>query len=280
MPTRRRPFVRRLSEYAPELDEALRRVRSAGARDVVVSAHSTGGLVAALALHHRRDDPTVRALVLNSPFLDLPGSWWERQVATAAALVGRRPAVRRAAEGGARRCYAAACTASTPGSGTSTSASRRSPASRPGSGGCGPSGRPGLRTPWPRPRHPGARPCAARSVRPREWTEDLRSADAVLDADRIATLAPRLGREVTVVRFEGGLHDLALSTRKVREQVYAETERWLDARGRRRVRNRHPTALVERGGRARPEPADPPGGPDGRPKVPAALRRSRPLWRA
>ena len=41
--------------------------------------------------------------------------------------------------------------------------------------------------------------------------------------------APRLGRHVTLVRFDGGMHDLTLSGADVREQVFAEVGRWIDA---------------------------------------------------
>ena len=54
-------------------------------------------------------------------------------------------------------------------------------------------------------------------------------ADAVLDVEHMVRWAPRLGRHVTLVRFDGGMHDLTLSGPAVREQVFAEAGRWAEA---------------------------------------------------
>ncbi len=75
-------FVTDLSEYFAELDEALARVTGRdGHEAVVLSAHSTGGLITPLWLDAR---PAVRVagLVLNSPWLDLHGPLWLRTAGT------------------------------------------------------------------------------------------------------------------------------------------------------------------------------------------------------
>ena len=54
-------------------------------------------------------------------------------------------------------------------------------------------------------------------------------ADAVLDVEHMVRWAPRLGRHVTLARFDGGLHDLTLSGPAVREQVFTEAGRWAEA---------------------------------------------------
>ncbi len=61
----------------------------------------------------------------------------------------------------------------------------------------------------------------------RRWQEDLRTADTVLDVERIATRAVRLGRHVTVVRIPDGLHDLVLSAPDVRKETLDEIGRFL-----------------------------------------------------
>jgi alpha-beta hydrolase superfamily lysophospholipase len=72
---------------------------------------------------------------------------------------------------------------------------------------------------------------SARSVIGPRWREEMRAADVVLDADLLARRAVLLGPLVTVVRVDGGLHDLTLSPAPVRDRFYAEVTRWLSAYG-------------------------------------------------
>lgn len=72
-------FVSDLAYYDDELDRALAVVTEAHPDlPVFVAAHSTGGLVVPLWLHRRRAagaNGPVAGAVLNSPWLDLQGSW-------------------------------------------------------------------------------------------------------------------------------------------------------------------------------------------------------------
>jgi alpha-beta hydrolase superfamily lysophospholipase len=63
----------------------------------------------------------------------------------------------------------------------------------------------------------------------RKWHEGMRTADTVLDVDQIVSRGARLGRHVTIVRIDEGLHDLFLSPPPVREIARFELERWLQA---------------------------------------------------
>jgi len=61
----------------------------------------------------------------------------------------------------------------------------------------------------------------------RTWDEALRLADIVLDVDRIAARAPKLGALVVIVRIADAMHDLVLSREDVRAKVFAEYSRFL-----------------------------------------------------
>lgn len=63
------------------------------------------------------------------------------------------------------------------------------------------------------------------------WDPAMRRADTVLDVTQIATRAVRLGDVVTVVRLDGAVHDVTLSGPSVRDRLWAETDRWLRAYG-------------------------------------------------
>jgi alpha-beta hydrolase superfamily lysophospholipase len=224
-------FVRNLSEYFPELDEAVRIIRDEdGYGRLLVNAHSTGGLIAALWAHRVRAERPVEALFLNSPFFQFNFPWVTRQtVGPLASLVARM------------RPYA------TIPRGMSETYGRSIHADHHGEWEFDLAWKPlngfPVRVAWLaaiRAAHarlhagldipvPVLVACSARSYRKASWSEAAMTADAVLDVEHIAGYAGRLGRHVTIVRFDGGLHDLTLSAAPVRDQVFAELDRWLAA---------------------------------------------------
>jgi alpha-beta hydrolase superfamily lysophospholipase len=68
---------------------------------------------------------------------------------------------------------------------------------------------------------------SAISVTGSKWTELHQKGDAVLNVDDISTIGNTLGNDVTEVSVYGGLHDLVLSSPKVREKVYNSIFEWL-----------------------------------------------------
>ena len=89
-------YVSDLEEYFDELDEAWERITVRdGHTRVVLSGHSTGGLIVALWAHERQP-AELSGLVLNSPWLDLQGQAWLRSpvVDLIVDRVGRRHPLR------------------------------------------------------------------------------------------------------------------------------------------------------------------------------------------
>ena len=98
--------------------------------------------------------------------------------------------------------------------------------------------------------------CSTRSFRGTKWHDNATLADAVLDVEHMVRYAPRLGRHVTLARFDGGLHDLTLSGPAVREKVFDEVGRWAEA-----FLAAGPTAPADAAptDRRPPDPMPPPG---------------------
>ncbi len=220
-------YITRLDEYDTELTAAVAAVRAAGHDELIVMGHSTGGLIASLwAADHPGE---VDALILNSPWLDLGGSAIVRAVGT--------PVVQALANRGLGTAqipvpvtdiYARSLRADRDGEwkyNTSWKVSDGAP----------------ILIGWIRAIRQGHRRVAgvlgieapilvmasARSSFRRRWSAELSSVDTVLDVEQIVTRAPRLGRNVTIQRFEGGLHDLVLSRRPVRDRVFAGMAAWV-----------------------------------------------------
>ncbi len=72
---------------------------------------------------------------------------------------------------------------------------------------------------------------SARSAVSPTWSTAMLEADSILDVSVMVRRATGLGRRVTISRFDGALHDVLLSRRPVRREVYADLDRWLRCRG-------------------------------------------------
>lgn len=225
-------FCLDVEEYFPELDEAVDRIRSRdGHRRVVVSGHSTGGLFASLWAAARLVDghQVADAFVLNSPWLDLQGSFLARTAGTEAInqLGQRRPyaVVPRTVSG----VYGETLHSDHHGE-WSFDWSWKPRESFP------------IRAGWLRAIRRGHRAvhrgidvgvpvlslCSTTSLSAPEWSDDAASMDTVLDVKQIAKWSHQLSRHVTIVRVEGAIHDVLCSRREVRDFAFGSIRHWLD----------------------------------------------------
>jgi alpha-beta hydrolase superfamily lysophospholipase len=230
-------FCQDLREYYAEMDEAVRLIREVDDHDqLLVNGHSTGALIAALWAHDRRANNPVDALFLNSPFVDLNAPWLLRQVGppVTSGVAKLRPyakmpfALNEVYGRSIHRDH---------GGDWDYDLQWKPLAGFP------------IRAGWLRAIRAGQQrvhagldiavpilvAASTESYKRARWGEAARHADSVLDVDHMARWAPALGRCVTLVRVEGGLHDLTLSGESARTQLFAEVGRWLKAYGGMRV---------------------------------------------
>jgi len=224
-------FCLDLAEYHADLDAALASIRErTGHQRVVIDAHSTGGLIVSLWAAQRaaEGDLVADALVLDSPWLDLQGSFLLRTAGTEA--INRL---------GMRRPYATVPRTVT---GVYVDSLHRD---HHGEWDFDLTWKPLLSFPvkagWLRAIRAGHRLvhkgvsvpapvlvlCSQRSLFPPSYVEEAHHADTVLDVNQIAKWAHRLGDDVTVVRVAGAMHDVFLSQKEVREEAFTHTARWL-----------------------------------------------------
>jgi alpha-beta hydrolase superfamily lysophospholipase len=224
-------FCRSVTEYFADLDAAVDLVRSdAERRTLLLAAHSTGGLIAALWAHRNRDRSPVDGLALNSPFLDLNAPWLLRTVvADAVGAVGALRPYQRVPLA-APDVYGRSIHRDHHGTWDFDLAWK-------------PIARVPIRAGWIRAVHAAHRrlhaglavevpihvACSTASFRGGAWDESVLRTDAVLDVEHIAGNAHRLGRHVTLARVEGGLHDLVLSPEPIRTRFLDDLGRWMDA---------------------------------------------------
>lgn len=219
--------VRNLTEYFHDLDVALGQVRAEGNTTVVLSGHSTGGLITALYAGQRQQAAGLAALVLNSPFLEMNQPWLLRRVGTPlmARLGGRWPNL--ALPGTLPAVYGESLHKSYKGEWDYDLRWKPNQvfalnagwlhAIRAGHAQV----RRGLVIPVP--------VLVLHSTRSyqRGQREDLFRTDAVLNVEHIRALAPRLGAQATVQALEGAIHDVFLSRAAVRTEAYRVLFAWL-----------------------------------------------------
>jgi alpha-beta hydrolase superfamily lysophospholipase len=223
-------FARSLAEYFPELDEAARIIREDDGHDqLLVTGHSTGGLITSLWAHSRRDQRKVDGLFLNSPFFDFNLPWLMRRplMSVVLAASGRSPYKKMPVA--SLGLYGKSLHSDHEGEwaydlawkpilGFPVTMGWLAAISRGQS-----KLRSGLAIDVP-----VLVACSTRTFRGRDWHEDVRVTDTVLDVEHIVRWSPGLGPHVTIAQFDGGMHDLTLSGKDVRAEVFREVGRWVD----------------------------------------------------
>ncbi len=227
------PFeVRNLDEYYADIDSALHYIKSQNIDNIILMAHSTGGLTVPLYASEHRDDKDIKALILNSPFFDMNQSWtYENIIIPAVSFFGRYfPDIE--IPQGASTGYAESLLKEYQGEWDYDTNLKKTIAQP-------------LTTGWIHAIHSGQMKlqkgldlkmpilvmCSDSSFVADEWTPDFWRADVVLDVNDIVKYASCLGDDVEVVQINGGIHDLILSPKAAREEAYKDIFSFLNQIG-------------------------------------------------
>lgn len=228
LPGQHRYEVRDMAEYFADIDSAISRMRRDSVTDIVLMGHSTGGLITSLYMESA-PAPEIKALILNSPFLDWNFTGFMRKaVIPLAAAAGKwLPDVYMSQ--GDDTAYGESLLKSLHGEWEfDTTLKLIHPAP--------------ISLGWVRAIDRGHKQLvengraikvpvylmrSRRSVYPDGWSPLASSGDAVLNVDSISARGCRMGYNVTEAIVDSGLHDLVLSRPRVRRAVYESMFRWL-----------------------------------------------------
>lgn len=220
-------FVADLREYFAEIDEAWSRIVGRdGHTQVVLTAHSTGGLIVGLWANERRPG-ALAGLVLNSPFTDIAGGALLRLASTPTLnVLGLRQPMREI-----KRTVTGFYT-------------RSLHHEHEGEWDFDLLWKPiesfTVRAGWLRAirnghtelhqgldiRRPVLVLSSGASAQPVVMGEEVHGADIVLDVAQIRQWATAYGPHVTYVAIDGARHDVVLSRAEPRERAYAAIDRW------------------------------------------------------
>ena len=228
LPNQRFFDVRTIHEYDADIDTALRVIKHNGYANILLSGHSTGGLIAATYAHAQQGKELFDAVYLNSPFLDMNlNGFTENIVVPFGSMLGAMlPRVK--ATSSLSPLYGYSIHKSYYGEWDFDTLWK-------------PMIAPAVNFGWTRAIHRAHKEvqkgnCISKptlimssdhSTYEKKWNEKLTAGDAVLDVKDIQTYGAKLGLQTTVIIIPDGLHDLMLSKKTSRERVYSELFNWL-----------------------------------------------------
>lgn len=227
-PHQRPNEIRAIDEFLEDLDAAIAVIEAEESpRWLLLNGHSTGGLVAALYAQRGQRRHAVNALFLNSPFLEMNLPAWQKRVLVPLAVflggiwpqlrLPRLPTLYGESLHREKRGHWNFDRAWKPVEGFPVFAGwfraiRRAQAAVARA---------------PQLTIPILVLHAARSLRPRQWSEAIREADVVLNVADIARVAPTLGSNVVVHPIAGAIHDLMLSRDEPRARALSLLGEWM-----------------------------------------------------
>lgn len=232
MPGQKMFQARDIDEYFQDIDSALSQMRHDGIKEVILMGHSTGGLTTSLFMNTPSPDSIVKGLILNSPFLDWNLSPFLEKVAVPAVDIAGAIFPDIKISQSKSKKYAISLLKKYGGE-WDYDTSWKLEAS------------PDVDAGWIRAieegqekLHNGSHINAPILLLHSDSTykggndvEKTRSADIVLDVADISKYGNLLGDDVMDVTIAGGIHDLALSRKEVRDTVYSIIFDWIKSIG-------------------------------------------------
>ena len=223
---------RDVEEFYADIDTALAIMGNEGCSEIVLLAHSTGGLIASLYCNDRKENLKAKALVLNSPFLELNMGWFMRKVAMPVVAAISEFAPDMMISQGISTGYGESLLEGQHGEWAFDTEKKRMVSPDVSAGWVG-----GVYRAQKRIKEGLDIPCpimvmySDSSVVSGHWIPEMQRADAVLNVADIAALGPRLGKDVYLVRVNDGMHDLLCSAAGVRKALYRKIFGWLEEMG-------------------------------------------------
>lgn len=224
--------VRDLSEYDAEINKALEIIQAEGHDAVLLSGHSTGGLICTLFAAHHPQHSLIKGLWANSPFYDFNMSEFEKNKALPQLSKLGRLLPNLTIPSGLNKWYVPSLH-------------------------CHYHGEWNFNLEWKQPSYKMVKLSFIRAIyeaqkeihagvtltiptlvmhshqttNPKKWGIEAQTSDVILNVNDIQKYAEKMIGDVSIQTIENGLHDLVLSAPKVREQVYQNLFAWIKEKG-------------------------------------------------
>ena len=224
--------VRDLSEYDAEISKALEIIQAEGHDAVLLSGHSTGGLICTLFAAHHPQHSLIKGLWANSPFYDFNMSEFEKNKALPQLSKLGQLLPNLTIPSGLNKWYVPSLH-------------------------CHYHGEWNFNLEWKQPSYKMVKLSFVRAIyeaqkeihagvtltiptlvmhshqttNPKKWGIEAQTSDVILNVNDIQKYAEKMIGDISIQTIENGLHDLVLSAPKVREQVYQNLFAWIKEKG-------------------------------------------------
>lgn len=224
--------VHDLAEYDAEIDQALKIIAAESHDALLLCGHSTGGLTTTLYAAHHANHPLIKALWVNSPFYDFNMNPIKRAlgIPQISKLAKKFPNLKFPSE--LNKWYT-----------TSLHQDLK--------------GEWNFNLDWKKTRYPMVYISFIRTIyeaqkeihrgvkvdvpvlvmhshqtqNPKKWGKAAQRSDVILGVKDIQKYAKKIQGDVTIQSIKNGLHDLVLSKKPARDQVYQQLFQWLNSKG-------------------------------------------------
>jgi len=221
--------VRNLNEYFADIDTALSIMHQEGVEKILLSGHSTGGLIVSLYANQRIGKELFDAIYLNSPFFDMNLNPILKKVVLPLVVKKGNKSPNKIMKGGLSPWYGMSIYYKDKGEWQYNLAWK-------------PHNAPAVNYGWLKAIYDGQRQIhkgiklskptlvmySNNSVYNKNWTDEMLTGDAVLNVKDIEKYAKKIDGNVQIQSIEDGMHDLILSKKSVREEVYFKLFQWLE----------------------------------------------------
>lgn len=215
-----------LSEYFEEITQALDHIEKSGYSSVILLGHSTGGLISAAYCNQQKNQARILALILNSPFLSFNLNGFSRLMLPLISCLGYFfPGIPSPA--GLKSGYGMSVHHQYFGEWDFDLNIKPIEGYKVNLGWVSTIYRTQRKVRHRSIQLPVLVMHAERSVTPGDFTEEMKTADSVLNVQDIHRLARELGTDITIRSIAYGMHDLVLSNEKAREETFRTIQNFL-----------------------------------------------------
>lgn len=219
--------IRNLRYYYEEILYALKIMQEEGNKEIILMGHSTGGLIVTLFAKDHPDSDLYSGIILNSPFYDFNLSPLEKKALPILSLLGKKfPTVK--IPGGFSKAYGKSIHKDYDGEWDYNLDWK-------------PNVAPHVNLGWIRAIYKAQKELkkefhitspvliihSLHSLSNKKDKNQIHTTDIILDIHQIDRIARNIKGDVEIIAIENAIHDLILSRKQVREQVYNTMYDWL-----------------------------------------------------